>query len=78
MAIPGGASSPPVTALPRTESGKFAFEKGRRFDASFLATVVLIMAGMAWFVGFALLGSPFWYLGLMLWAAAVGIFVLAR
>lgn len=76
MAIPGGASQPPVVALPKTEEGKYAFEKGRRFDASYVATLVLIGAGAVWFVGFMLLASPLWWLGLLLWAAAVGVFVL--
>jgi hypothetical protein len=75
MAIPGGPSRPPVVALPRSSSGRFAFEKGCRFDASLVATLVLVAAGAVWFVGFALLASPLWWLGLLLWAAAVGVFV---
>jgi len=76
MAIPGGASSPPATALPKTERGKFLFEKGVRFDLSLVATLVVLGAATAWFIGFALLRSPFWYVGLALWFGAVAVFVL--
>jgi len=75
MAIPSGPSRPPVAALPRSSSGKFAFEKGCRFDASLAATLVLLALGAVWFVGLALIASPLRWLGLLLWAVAAGVFV---
>jgi hypothetical protein len=74
----GGPSQVPAYRLPHDQTGKDAFKEGRRFDAGVKATIILVAAGAIWFLGMWLLSSELWYLALVLWAAAVGIFILWR